>query len=249
MIRPAIANPAGIRYAATALPALGRMLALMALLLAPGWLRAENSRAYFLTALEAGKHQRIVVYGTSLTASSAWPAGLQETLRKTYGRKAKLINSGGGGMDSRWGLSNLAQRVIRQRPDVVFIEFAINDALEKSGLDVAESMANLTTMVTRIRRDLPYCDLVVMIMNPPTGDALKKRPDYADYAAGYRRVAEKLSCRLIDFSALWNDLIHEQPELWQRYAPDGLHPNPQASREIILPFLLEKIGYHATASR
>ncbi len=229
--------------------ALLKILSLVVLFLAPGWLRAEGSRAYFLTALEAGKRQRIVVYGTSLTANSAWPADLQESLCATYRRKVKVINSGGGGKDSRWGLANLSRRVIRQRPDVVFIEFTINDALAESQLSVSESMDNLSVMITRIRQERPYCDLVVMIMNPPTGNALEKRPNIAAYAAGYRRVAKELSCRLVDFSPLWNDIIRNQPDLWKAYVPDGIHPNRQAASELILPFLMEKLGQPAPANR
>lgn len=229
--------------------ALIKILSLVALVLAPGWLRAEDSRAYFLTALEAGKRQRIVVYGTSLTANSGWPAEFQKTLRDAYGRKAKVINTAGGGKDSRWGLTNLSQRVIRQRPDLVFLEFTINDALAESSLSVAESMANLTAMITQIRSERPHCDLVVMIMNPPTGEALRKRPDIAKYASGYRRVAKNLSCRLIDFSPVWNDLIRNHPDRWKTYAPDGLHPTPLACREVILPVLLENLGYPTTPSR
>ncbi len=229
--------------------ALLKILSLVALVLAPGLLRAEASRAFFLTALAAGKRQRIVVYGTSLTANSAWPADLQETLRASYGRKAKVINAAGGGKDSRWGLANLSQRVIRQRPDVVFIEFTINDALAESRLSVSESMANLTAMITQIRHERPHCDLVVMIMNPPTGAALQKRPDIAAYASGYRRVAKNFACRLIDFSPTWGDIIQNDPDRWKAYAPDGLHPDKLAAREVILPFLLEKLGHPAPTSR
>ena len=226
-----------------------KIFSLVALVLAPGVLRAEGSRAFFLTALAAGKRQRIVVYGTSLTANSAWPDDLQETLRKSYRGKAKVVNAASGGKDSRWGLANLSQRVIRQRPDVVFIDFTINDALAESRLSVAESMANLTAMITQIRHDRPNCDLVVMIMNPPTGDALEKRSAIAAYAAGYRRVAKNLSCRMIDFSPTWNDLIRHHPDHWKAYTPDGLHPNKLAAREVILPFLLEKLGHPAPANR
>ncbi len=224
-----------------------RFLILMLPLIATGWLRADVSKAYFLTALESGKSQRIVVYGTSLTANSAWPADFQKTLRASYQGRARIINSAGGGKDSRWGLANLSNRVLRQRPDTVFIEFAINDALEESHLSIHESMANLTAMITRIRHSLPDCDLVVMIMNPPTGSALEKRPHIAEYRNAYRLVAKKLSCRLINFSPMWKEIISHHPKLWKSYAPDGIHPNNQAAREVILPYLLEKLGHEPPA--
>ncbi len=213
----------------------------------PLMLRAEVSDAYFLTALENGKSQKIVTYGTSLTANSEWPDELQQTLRKSYGRKLRIVNAASGGKDSRWGLENLSKRVIRQKPDTVFIEFAINDAIDGSHLGVRESMGNLRKMISIIRSELPYCDVIVMIMNPPTGEALVNRPHIADYQDGYRRVATEESCRLISFTPLWREIIAHQPELWRDYVPDGLHPNKKACREVILPYLLRKIGYAGTS--
>lgn len=204
---------------------------------------ADGGQANFLTELARGRSQRIVVYGTSLTANSAWPAEFERTLRAEYGGKARVVNAAGGGKDSRWGLANLDRRVLHERPDTVFIEFAINDALASSKLGVAESMSNLGQMILRIREARPSCDVIVMVMNPPTGEALSKRPAIRDYEAGYRRVAARHACRLISFSARWREIITRRPDLWRSYAPDGLHPNTAAAREVILPFLLEKTGF------
>ncbi len=222
-------------------------LAAAAITLLPSLLQAEVTSAYFLTALEQGRSQRIVVYGTSLTANAAWPAELQDTLRASYSGKLRIINAAGGGKDSRWGLANLSSRVLDQRPDTVFIEFSINDALEPSNLSVSESMANLREMISLIRTGRPYCDVIVMVMNPPTGTALEKRSRIEDYQRGYRRVASETSCRLISFTAVWRDIIAREPERWQTYAPDGIHPNEKACREVILPYLLRKIGFSPPA--
>lgn len=197
----------------------------------------------FLGELEKGNPQKIVGYGTSLTASSAWPAGLQAGLRERFGRKAKVVNAAGAGMDSRWGLANLDKRVLSKKPDAVLIEFTINDALAYSKLSPKESAANLTLMIRRIREQRPQCEVIVMIMNPPTGEALARRPHIRRYEAGYREVAKKESCLLIDFSPEWQRTITHDPARWQNYAPDGLHPTPQACDEVILPGLLRKIGF------
>lgn len=205
---------------------------------------AAAGEANFLTELADGHRQKIVVYGTSLTANSAWPAELQTALRQAYRSKAEVVNAAGGGKDSRWGLRNLEKRVIRERPDTVFIEFTINDALITSHLGVSESMSNLEQMIETIREKRPYCDVIVMIMNPPTGEALEQRPQIREYESGYRRVAERTHCRIIDFSRTWRNLVTRSPQLWQSYAPDGLHPNSAAAREVILPYLFRKIGFH-----
>jgi lysophospholipase L1-like esterase len=220
-----------------------KYLAALAMVLLPAAGPAMGAEADFLTALAQGHSRRIVVYGTSLTANSAWPAGLESTLRGEYGWKLSVVNAARGGKDSRWGIANLDSRVIRQRPDTVFIEFAINDALASSRLGVSESMENLDRMIARIRGALPDCDVIVMVMNPPTGEALEKRPAIREYEAGYRRVAARNSCRLISFSARWREIITHDPASWQSHVPDGLHPDAWAAREVILPYLLKKLGH------
>lgn len=204
--------------------------------------KVEARSAQFIAALDQNQKQTIVVYGTSLTANAAWPDALKSALRKKYGGKVTLINAAKGGMDSRWGLANVGNRVIRKQPDAVFIEFTINDALQASLLSVRESRSNLQTMVGLIRAARPGCEIIVMIMNPPTGQPLAQRPRFQDYAAGYRQATNKNHWRLIDFSPTWQQLIKRQPAQWNAYAPDGLHPNKQASREVILPKLLKEIG-------
>jgi lysophospholipase L1-like esterase len=222
---------------------LRQLSAALALTLVSGLSAVAGTEAHFLTELEKGRSQKVVVYGTSLTANAAWPAELEDTLRASLSRKLRVVNAGRGGMDSRWGLANFEQRVIRERPDTVFIEFAINDALAKSHLSVGESMSNLEHMISTLRGELPYCDVIVMVMNPPTGTHFHDRSRFDDYANGYRLVAKRNACRFINFSAIWKPIIAREPERWKNYAPDGLHPNEQACREVILPYLLKKIGF------
>ena len=44
-------------------------------------------------------------------------------------------------------------------------------------------------------------------------------------------------------TAVWRDIISHQPQRWRSYAPDGIHPNEKACREVILPYMLRKIGF------
>ncbi len=203
---------------------------------------AAPTEAGFVHMLEQGKRQTIVVYGTSLTANSAWPGELQDTLRSFFGKKARVINAAKGGMDSRWGIANLEQRVIREQPDAVTIEFAINDALTSSKLSVHESQRNLEDMIRMIRQRWPSCEILLMVMNPPTGSQLEKRQHIRDYEAVYRSVAKRKACRLVDFTVVWSPIIAKQPSRWQSYVPDEIHPTNKACREVIAPYLFKEIG-------
>ena len=107
------------------------------------------SPAAFVQALAAGQPQTVVTYGTSLTAGGAWVAQLKQALDQRFPRLVTVINSGQGGMWSKWGVDNLDARVISKKPDAVFIEFAINDAFLKYETHPADARKNLETMIDR----------------------------------------------------------------------------------------------------
>ncbi len=68
-------------------------------------------------------------YGTSLTAGGFWVEQLSWYFNEKYTGLVKIVNGGQGGMDSRWGLGNVRNRVISQKPDCVTIEFSVNDVM------------------------------------------------------------------------------------------------------------------------
>jgi len=57
--------------------------------------------------LRAGKKQILVAYGTSLTFGGAWVKQVQAALDARFPGQATLINSGGSGQYSKWGVDNL----------------------------------------------------------------------------------------------------------------------------------------------
>ena len=63
--------------------------------------------------LKAGQAQTVVTYGTSLTSGGAWVRQLGQALEARWPGKAKVINSGAGGMWSTWGVDNLDDRRAR----------------------------------------------------------------------------------------------------------------------------------------
>ncbi len=97
-------------------------------------------------------------------------------------------------------------------------------------------------MITRILAQDSNTEIILMIMNPPTGIHLEKRPNYQQYEAMYRDVASSRGLRLIDFSDRWLSLIEHQPKMWRKFVPDGIHPNASGSTEIITPNLLQGLG-------
>ncbi|OAM90588.1 SGNH/GDSL hydrolase family protein [Termitidicoccus mucosus] len=239
-------------------------LALLVLFLAAG-VPARASR--LVDNLKAGRSQTVVAYGTSLTATGQWRADLAgwlNTLDPEGKAKAVVHNSGLSGQASQSGLNNLQGKVIKFKPDTVFIEFAINDAYSGPnyspkhpdyGMTVEKSMANLSRMIETLKEALPGVEIIIQTMNPVwdsphgSGVSAKSRPELDAYYEGYRQVAKEYGLLLIDHHPNWVRLREADPELFQTYIRDGTHPTPAGSTAITTPQLKESLAMPAASAR
>jgi acetyl esterase/lipase len=222
---------------------LDRLLFLMCPLFA-----TAQAGADLVKNLEAGKAQTVVTYGTSLTAGGAWVGQFGAALEARWPGRAKVVNSGQGGMWSKWGVENLDGRVISKKPDTVLIEFGINDAFLQYKTPVAEARANLETMIDRVFSAKADTEIILMTMNPPVGVHLERRPAIADYYEMYRSVAKERKLQMIDHAANWAPILANDRARFDRYVPDGIHPGAEGCREVITPALLKALGIPAVAS-
>ncbi len=194
----------------------------------------------FLKRLAAGQKQHIIVYGTSLTQGGAWPALFKEVLDKKFPNLVTLTNSAQSGMCSQFGVENLDKRVIEKKPDALFIEFAVNDAHEKFKLSVDGARKNLESMIERTQKAHPQCQIILLTMNPVTGQNGKNRLNKTDdYYQMYRDVAKAKSLRLVDIHAKWKAILDKSEADFLKLAPDGLHPNKEGAEKVIVPALEE----------
>jgi len=196
----------------------------------------------FITRLKSGKPQTIVTYGTSLTAGGAWVGQLQTVLQSKYPGLATVINSGQGAMWSKWGVDHLHERVLQNKPDAVFIEFAINDGYLDYQTTVEQGRKNLENMIQRILQMNAGCEIILMTMNPPIGVHLERRPKVAEYYQMYRNVAHEMKLMLIDHYRNWGTILEADERLYARYVPDGIHPNAEGCEKVITPAIMEALG-------
>lgn len=195
--------------------------------------------------LARGESLNVVVYGTSLTAGGAWVPQTMAALQKRYAGKLTWSNGAGSGMNSDWGVANLDEKVLAKRPDVVFIEFAVNDSVARFNLPISRAKRNLEGMIDRIRRANPNVEIVLQVTNPvidrPEGNS-GWRPRLTDYFAMVRRVAAAKRTVLVDQEKGWQRVLDRGPDAYRAWVPDGLHPNPEGYQEVATPNLLRSLG-------
>ena len=219
----------------------GYFCALLVMLAASRPASAQDS---VIKRLENGETQKIVVYGTSLSAApDGWAALLEDSLNARYPGRAEVVNSAQAAMWSGWGVENLRERVLAHRPDMVLLEFAMNDAYLPYATSVEAARLNLEYMVRRIRELYPGCSVYIQVMNMPVGEHAAQRPRVALYYGMYREEARVLDVGLIDHSEYWAPLLEKGEEAFRKYVPDGIHPSMAAQRELVLPCILKALSF------
>jgi len=195
--------------------------------------------------LAHGESLNVVVYGTSLTAGGAWSQQVADALKERYLGHAIWTNAAKSGMNSDWGLENLNERVLPKNPDVVFIEFSVNDSVARFNLPVSRARKNLETMIDRLRVQNPKVDIILQITNPvigrPAGDP-GHRPHLDTYFEMVREMAKRKGTRLIDHEAAWQRVLNRGDEAYKKLVPDGLHPSPAGYRQVVRDTVLESLG-------
>lgn len=195
--------------------------------------------------LESGQKQTLVAYGTSLTANGAWVQQLQDALQERFPDLATVVNSGGAGKYSQWGLDNLERRVLQKKPDTVFLEFSINDSVARFELSVEGAKANLETMINRLLEQNPNCEIILMTMTPgdkyPEGHRSHRKNIEAHYEM-YRSVAKEHGLQLIDHYPTWKALQKSDSKLFRKYVPDTIHPNATGCTQVVTPVIFEALG-------
>lgn len=173
---------------------------------------------------------RLVVFGTSLSAARYdWPDRLEAALETCLNRPIETVRIVKPGANLTWAQTQIAA-VEAAAPDLVLMEFAINDADLIDGLGRARAAAGTAALMA----ELAPLPVVLMTMSPARGLRGLARPRLAGHYADYRALAAARGAGLVDFEARWRAL----PRGARGLAADGLHPDPEIAAEIIVPVLV-----------
>ena len=173
------------------------------------------------TETEKGTEAKnIVFFGNSLTAGygldprEAFPALIQNKL-DSLGLKYNVINAGLSGETTSGGDSRI-DWVLNQKPDVFVLELGANDGLR--GIPLAETRANLQSIIDKVREKNPEVEIVLAGMQIPPNMG----PEYtAEFRTIFPDLANTNKIALIPFLL---DGVAGSPELNQR---DGIHPTAE----------------------
>lgn len=144
--------------------------------------------------------------------------------------KVENVNAGLGGTGSKFGSYRAYRdlKIAEKAPDLVFIEFAVNDLYEQR--TEAETKRYYESVIRRIYASNPKCRIISLY----TTDLYRKGGDF-DCKTWQKEIADYYGIPSIDIgAALWNTIVAEnngqnptQPTdaVWKKYFADYVHPN------------------------
>jgi lysophospholipase L1-like esterase len=194
----------------------------------------------FWQAIKDGKPQKLVIYGTSLTIRE-WKGGSGEWVAEfrkwSKDKLITIINSAEGGKNSKWGLENLEDRVLKYQPDYVLIEFGMNDSYAPYHCTPEQVRQQLDAMISSLKQLNPDVGICLMSMNPTIDDADKPvapgthklLPAFYDL---YRDAAIRHGLDYIDNYATWTEREKSEPGFLKTHILDGVHPDGESAKMI-----------------
>ncbi len=160
--------------------------------------------------------------GSGLTRQTAFPARLQEVLKKR-GHRVRVFNAGVSGDTSMGGLARL-EWALADRPDLMIIELGANDALR--GLNPQQTRQNLNSILYLLRQQRVQALLTGMKAPRNLGE---------DYYTKFDRIYPELARQHnLPFYPFFLAGVAGRPGLNQA---DGMHPTV-AGVEVIVQGIL-----------
>lgn len=217
--------------------------------------------------LARGETVRMAYLGGSITAQEGWrPLSLQWFRRQFPAATVQEVNAAIGGTGSDLGVFRLRHDVLESRPDLLFVEFAVNDG----GASSAQIHRCMEGIVRQTWRALPTTDLCFVytlaggMLDTLKADKLPTSQAAMEQIAGHYGIPSinfgvevarlEKEGRLV-FKGDKPKSDAEKAALGERilFSPDGVHPYPDSGHDLYLRALvrgmeqlrgLGKVGPH-----
>lgn len=189
--------------------------------------------------LRDGKPLRVTVLGDSIstganasgaTGAAPWqppyPQLVADVLQSRYRSSVTVTNFSVGGMDVRWGLTQVG-KVIDSNPELVLLAFGMNDASGRRTPDEYARMTNeIVKAISVAKPDCEFLLVATMTGNPDWSYAAPELyPKYRDALAGI----ERQGVAVANVTALWMAVVSKKS--FMDITGNGVnHPNDYGHR-------------------
>lgn len=226
--------------------------------------RPRNGLPNFLAkANTTGAEIKVGYLGGSITAQNGWRPKTLAHFQKTWPQaKFSEINAAIGGTGSDLGVFRLKQDVLDHKPDLLFVEFAVNDG----GAQPEQIFRCMEGIVRQTWRALPDCDIcfvytITEALVPAMLDGQFQRS-----ASAMEKIADHYGIPTIHMGMEVAKLAKEGKLVWKAplpktdeekkanegkfiFAPDSVHPHVETGHELYLAAIVRSLPTIQAASK
>ncbi|MCP5517039.1 MAG: SGNH/GDSL hydrolase family protein [Verrucomicrobiales bacterium] len=210
--------------------------------------RPRDGLPNVLTKLERGQPVRIAYLGGSITAQPGWRPKTLKWFQEQFPQSAvSEINAAIGGTGSDLGVFRLKQDVLDHQPDLLFVEFAVNDG----GADphrIHQAMEGIVRQTLRANPRTDICFVYTLVAGwtetlrdgkfPRAASAMEAIAEHYGIPSihlGLQVAILEGEGRLV-FTGPQPKTDEETQALGDKtlFSPDGVHPYPETGHELYL---------------
>ena len=193
----------------------------------------------FLSKALNGDSIKVAYLGGSITAQNGWRVLSLEWFKKQYPKSSfSEINAAIGSTCSDFGVFRLNDHVLKFKPDLVFVEFAVNDG----GTPEEKIIRSMEGIVRQIWQQNPKTDICFVYtlkdsfletarqgQMPTSAITMEKVADY--YKIPSINFAVEVSKMVFANQLIFKDAAKEVNKI-KVFSPDGVHPYPETGHVI-----------------
>jgi len=217
---------------------------------------------FFLKAQTTGAEVKIGYLGGSITAQNGWRVQTLAHFKKAYPQASFAeINAAIGGTGSDLGVFRVKQDVLSQGPDLLFVEFAVNDG----GADPQRIIRAMEGIVRQTWQANPKCDICFVYtlteaLSPPmlegklqrSASAMEKVADFygiPSITLGME-VAKLAKAGKLAWRAKLPKIDAEKAALGDKFvfAADGVHPHDSTGQVLYTQAIVRSLPALAIAN-
>ncbi|HRH94318.1 MAG TPA: SGNH/GDSL hydrolase family protein [Prosthecobacter sp.] len=218
--------------------------------------RPRNGLPNFLAkANTPGAEIKIGYLGGSITAQNGWRPKTLAYFQKTYPQaKFSEINAAIGGTGSDLGVFRLKQDVLDHKPDLMFVEFAVNDG----GASPEQIFRCMEGIVRQTWKALPECDICFVYTLTEALAPAMLDGKFQRSASAMEKIADQYGIPTIHMAMEVAKLAKEGKLVWKAklpktddekkalegkfvFAPDSVHPHVETGHELYLAAIVHSM--------
>lgn len=219
--------------------------------------RIREGLPHFFEKLKSGKEVRIVYFGGSITeAANGWREQSTAWLQEKYPKaKVTSMNAAIGGTGSDLGVFRLGQHVLVHSPDLVFVEFAVNDS-KKQPEEIYKSMEGIVRQIWQQNRATDICfvytlmaDMAPLLQEVKFPSSTSAMEQIADY---YRIPSVHMGMEIASMAKQGKLIFKGKPDEYPGkvvFSGDNVHPYAETGHRLYAEALARSLQKIATISQ